>query len=50
MSRGQSPILLAALALAGVLGMHEPAAAQSSGPPTGRLSSTRRLGVVTLAA
>ncbi|RYE30104.1 MAG: DUF992 domain-containing protein [Hyphomicrobiales bacterium] len=40
MSRGQSPILLATLALAGVLGMHEPAAAQSSGPPTGRLSCT----------
>ena len=40
MSRGQSRSCLAALAVAGLIGMHEPAAAQPSGPPTGRLSCT----------
>ncbi len=40
MSRGQSRSCLIALACAGVIGMHEPAAAQPSGPPTGRLSCT----------
>ena len=40
MSRGHSRSCLTALALAGVLGMHEPAAAQNLGPPTGRLSCT----------
>lgn len=40
MSRGQSRSCLAALAFAGLIGMHEPAAAQNAGPPTGRLSCT----------
>lgn len=40
MSRGHSRSCLAALALAGLIGMYEPAAAQPSGPPTGRLSCT----------
>ena len=40
MSRGRSRSCLAALAIAGLIGMHEPAAAQPSGPPTGRLSCT----------
>lgn len=40
MSRGHSRSCLAALAFAGLIGMHEPAAAQIAGPPTGRLSCT----------
>ena len=40
MSLGHSRPCLAALALAGLIGMHETAAAQPAGPPTGRLSCT----------
>lgn len=40
MSRGHSRSCLTALAFAGLIGMHEPAAAQTAGPPTGRLSCT----------
>ena len=40
MSRGHSRSCLTVLALAGLIGMHEPAAAQTGGPPTGRLSCT----------
>ncbi|BCB17209.1 hypothetical protein OCUBac02_01030 [Bosea sp. ANAM02] len=40
MNRGQFRSCLTALALAGLIGMHEPASAQSAGPPTGRLSCT----------
>lgn len=40
MSRGHSRSCLTALALAGLIGMHDPAAAQVTGPPTGRLSCT----------
>lgn len=40
MSLGHSRPCLTALALAGLIGMHEPAAAQTAGPPTGRLSCT----------
>jgi len=40
MSRGHSRSCLTALAFAGVIGMHEPAAAQTAGPSTGRLSCT----------
>jgi hypothetical protein len=40
MSLGHSRSCLTALALAGLIGMQEPAAAQVTGPPTGRLSCT----------
>ncbi|MCO5090326.1 DUF992 domain-containing protein [Bosea sp. (in: a-proteobacteria)] len=40
MSRKASRFCLAVLALAGLIGMHEPAAAQAAGPPAGRLSCT----------
>lgn len=40
MSLGHSRPCLTALALVGLIGMHETAAAQPAGPPTGRLSCT----------
>lgn len=40
MSLGHPRSCLTALAFAGLIGMHEPATAQTGGPPTGRLSCT----------
>ncbi len=49
MSLGHSRSCLTALAFAGLIGMHEPAAAQTSGPPTGRLSCTVGAGFAAIA-
>lgn len=49
MSLGHSRSCLTALAFAGLIGMHEPAAAQAAGPPTGRLSCTVGAGFAAIA-
>ena len=49
MSLGHSRSCLTVLALAGFIGMHEPAAAQTPGPPTGRLSCTVGAGFAAIA-